>query len=105
MLRRTLLCAVLAFPLAAKHLPSAMALQAAWCLICAWLSPRAGWYAPGRNGALMRRTVFALALSFAFTGTVYILCQSVFSAAFSPAFTALSFFSGVLLQSALVVFY
>ena len=102
MLRRTLLCAVLACPLAAVRLPLALALQAVWSLGSAWLHPKTAWYARTRNKGLMRRTAFSLCGAFACAGAAYSLCLTVLGPENAPIYQTLSFLSGLMAQASLL---
>ena len=103
MLRRTLLCAVLACPLAAGRLPWALALQAVWSLGSAQLCPESTWYAPVRKKTLRRRVLFSVCAACACTAAAYKLCAALFSPAAAPLYQALSFVTGALLQAFLLL--
>ena len=103
LLRRTLLCAVLACPLAAWRLLPALALQGIYAVSAAGssgtVSPR--WYSPGK--ASFPRAAFPLCGAFAFVGILRRLLSPVFSAPFAPYFRILCALSGILLQCALIL--
>lgn len=104
MMRRTLLCAVFACPLAAWKISYALFLQAAWVCVLAggasapflWARARRGFHTgPGR-------ALFALGIALGVQALLHLpLSLPLFFFA-APALRVLISFTGVLLQSALI---
>ena len=103
LLRRKLLCAVLACPLAAWQLIPALALQGVYSMLAAGLPGALSnrWYSP--ESPLLPRAAFPLCGAYAFVGLLRRLLSPSFPAPFAPYFRALCVLSGILLQCALIL--
>lgn len=104
MLRRTLLCAVFACPLALWKLLPALAFQAVYTLL--WVPPRRARFAwAGASGGLsagLGRAAFALCQGLALSAAARALCARLLPAAALPAASALCLLTGILCQAALI---
>lgn len=98
LLRRTLLCAVLACPLALYSLPAAWGLRALWALLIMPRGPAAPalWRQRQTPWAGLRRAMVSLTPALAAEAALYRLSAA-------PAFHALTALTGVLIQAVLIL--
>ena len=102
LLRRTLLCAVFACPLAAVCFPCAAALTAVCTLTAAGTCARVPWYSgPRRGGA--SRAALPLCAGLALAAGLRRACLPLLPAGFERLYLPLCMLSGLLLQGSLLL--
>ena len=99
MLRRTLLCAILACPLAAASLMAALLLRAVCAMLYARRFAHRPWYAPSRRSAALRKTAASCGAAMILSGLAYAACAAFFEPIFAPAYKALIFLTSLLLEA------